>query len=141
LIEEWVQECREGKTRTYTEIVRALRPGLLAFLYRMTHDAEVAEELGQEAFLKAFQKVHQFDSRKSSFSTWLFTIARNQCVDYIRKQKIQLLSDGQTDGLVSLHPAPRDSAFESEMGRLIAKAVCGLELPFREVFILKEYHQ
>ncbi|MBD3267346.1 sigma-70 family RNA polymerase sigma factor, partial [bacterium] len=141
MIEEWVKQCREGKTRAYAEVVRALRPRLLEFLYRMTQCRETAEELGQEAFLKAFQKIKQFNSQKSSFPTWIFQIARNLCIDHMRRQRMDFDREVDSEGIVSLHPTPRDSAADNEWGQRIASAVRGLDLPFREVFLLREYHQ
>lgn len=141
MIDTWIQDCQAGKTRAYAEVVRELRPKLLDFLYRMTQNREVSEEIGQEAFLKAFQQLAKFDAGKSSFSTWLLTLGRNLCIDHFRKQKISLVPEEEASTLVSLHPAPRDKAWENELGQIIAKAVQNLDLPYREVFILKEYQQ
>ena len=87
MIEEWVEQCRGGQTRAYVSVVKALRPRLLEFLYRMTRNRELAEDLGQEALLKGYRLLDRYDRRKASFTTWLFTLARNLCIDELRKKR------------------------------------------------------
>ena len=60
------------------------------FLYRLNFDREVAEDLTSEAFLRAFKKFADFDEKKASFSTWMFTVAHNLLVNYYRDKKSAL---------------------------------------------------
>lgn len=138
-LEQWVEECREGKTRAYAEIVRTLRPRLLDFLYRMVQNRELAEEIGQETFLKAFQKLKKFDPAKAAFSTWLFTLGRNLCIDYLRKKTQITVAEDEAHSLISLHPIPRETAWENELEGEIANAIEKLDVLYREIFILREY--
>ena len=87
VLEEWVEQCQKGHTRAFARIVQAMQQRILGFLFRMTQNREWAEEIGQEAFLRAFQKIHDYDRSKGTFSTWLFRIARNLCIDQMRKRK------------------------------------------------------
>jgi len=61
------------------------------FIYRMVHDREQVEDLTQEAFIKAFSSLKNFNE-EFAFSTWLYKIATNNCIDYIRKKKLQMYS-------------------------------------------------
>ena len=61
------------------------------FIYRMVHDREQVEDLTQEAFIKAFSSLKSFNE-EYAFSTWLYKIATNNSIDYIRKRKLQMYS-------------------------------------------------
>jgi len=61
------------------------------FTYRMIHDREQVEDLTQEAFIKAFASLKNFNE-EFAFSTWLYKIATNNCIDFIRKRKLQTYS-------------------------------------------------
>lgn len=61
------------------------------FIYRMIHDREQVEDLTQEAFIKAFQSLRSFNE-EFAFSTWLYKIATNNSIDFIRKRKLQMYS-------------------------------------------------
>jgi RNA polymerase sigma factor (sigma-70 family) len=61
------------------------------FIYRMIHDREQVGDLTQEAFIKAFASLKNFNE-EFAFSTWLYKIATNNCIDFIRKRKLQMYS-------------------------------------------------
>lgn len=61
------------------------------FVYRMVRDREQVEDLTQEAFIKAFSSLKNFNE-EYAFSTWLYKIATNNCIDYIRRRKLQMYS-------------------------------------------------
>lgn len=61
------------------------------FIYRMVHDRVQVEDLTQEAFIKAFASLKRFNE-EYAFSTWLYKIATNNCIDFIRKKKLQMFS-------------------------------------------------
>lgn len=140
MIEDCVERCRKGQTRAYAEIVQVLRPSLLEFLYRMTHDRELAEDLGQETFLRAYRALDRYDAKKAQFSTWIFSIARNLYIDTSRKN--QLLTNPLESCLESARssePNPDERIQNQELGQAIEDAVMALPLEHREVFILREY--
>jgi RNA polymerase sigma-70 factor (ECF subfamily) len=64
---------------------------IYSFIFRMVHDREQVEDLTQEAFIKAFGSLKNFNE-EFAFSTWLYKIATNNCIDYIRKRKLQMYS-------------------------------------------------
>lgn len=140
MIEEWVEQCRNGQVRSYAQIVRTLQHRMLNFLYRMTQNREMAEDIGQEVFLKAFRRLDQYDRAKASFSTWLFTLARNLCLDELRKRRMNLVSlDDALTEEASVDPGPFQTAVDRELETKIKQAIQSLTPEFREVFVLKEY--
>lgn len=61
--------------------------GILNFINNKLHNIEVAEELTNDTFIKAMQNMHLYNSDKSTISTWLYNIAKNNVIDYYRKDK------------------------------------------------------
>jgi RNA polymerase sigma-70 factor (ECF subfamily) len=76
----------QGDQRAYAELMKNYRDSLYFMLLKMTNNPHDAEDLTIEAFGKAFKKLHQY-TPDYAFSTWLFKIASNNCIDFIRKKK------------------------------------------------------
>lgn len=70
------------------DVFRVYNIGIYRFIYSRTNgNKQLAEDIAQETFIRAWEKAHQFNVSKGSIKTWLFTIARNLLVDYFRKHK------------------------------------------------------
>jgi len=84
-----------------------------AWCYRLTGNIDAAEDLAQEIFLKAFQRLDSFRG-ESRFTTWLYTIARNHCMDQLRLRASdpQQMSDEMPDQLADLRTEAISSALE-----------------------------
>lgn len=80
------QALKQGDQRAYTELLNNYRDSLYFLLLKMTNDPDDAEDLTIEAFGKAFRCLHQY-TPNYAFSTWLFRIAANNCIDFMRKKK------------------------------------------------------
>ena len=76
----------EGNENAYTELMRRYKDAIYYLLLKMTNNKSDAEDLTMEAFGKAFKNIKQY-SPKYAFSTWLFKIASNNCIDFLRKKK------------------------------------------------------
>jgi RNA polymerase sigma-70 factor (ECF subfamily) len=91
--EEW-SACLAalGKSRNKAEYGRLFQyfaPRVKAYIIRLGMTPANAEELAQEALLSVWRKAHMFDPAKASASTWIFRLARNLCIDRLRREKIQ----------------------------------------------------
>ena len=75
-----------GDQQAYADLMKNYRDSLYFMLLKMTNNPHDAEDLTIEAFGKAFKKLHQY-TPEYAFSTWLFKIASNNCIDFIRKKK------------------------------------------------------
>lgn len=82
---------KNGDQRAYNELMSYYRDPIYFMLYEKLNDRELAKELTIEAFGKAFNKLHLYTPH-FAFSTWLFTVARNNCIDYLRKKKLPTIS-------------------------------------------------
>ena len=80
-----------GDPTAYRELMRLYRDPLYFMLYEKVSDQELAKDLTIESLGKAFKKLHLY-TPEYVFSTWLFTVARNHCIDYLRKHKLPTIS-------------------------------------------------
>jgi len=89
---ELIRDAIDKNSRTaYAELMGNYRDSIYFMLLKMTNNKDDAEDLTIEAFGKAFKKLDQY-TPNYAFSTWLFKIASNNCIDFIRKKKHHLIS-------------------------------------------------
>lgn len=86
-----IQEARKGDQRAFALLLDRYRDAIYRTVHKMVHNKEDADDLTIEAFGKAFHKLESYQP-KYAFSTWLFRIAINNCIDHIRKKRLQILS-------------------------------------------------
>jgi RNA polymerase sigma-70 factor (ECF subfamily) len=101
-----VDQAREGDQQAYAQLMQRYRESIYFMMLKMVRNTDDADDLTIEAFGKAFSRLDQY-SPNFAFSTWLFKIASNNCIDYIRKKRIKLTSmdSGYTDedgGIISI---------------------------------------
>jgi len=102
---ELVEKARTGDQLAYAELLGRYRDAIYFMLLKMVNSQVDAEDLTIEAFGKAFKNIDQY-TPNFAFSTWLFKIATNNCIDFIRKKRASLVSLDQTmDGEDSLAPS------------------------------------
>lgn len=85
--EEWIRQTLQGRTACFEHIVDRYSVRLIRFIYGRVQCMQDAEDICQETFLKAYRSLHTYDLR-SSFKTWLFSIAYHEAVSFLRKKKI-----------------------------------------------------
>lgn len=95
---ELIGKAREGDQKAYAELMKRYKKSVYHTLLKMVRNVDDAEDLTIEAFAKAFRNLGKFDP-KFTFSTWLFRVATNNCIDFIRRKKLvtQSISSGYTD--------------------------------------------
>ena len=86
-----VERAKEGDQGAYAELMDRYREPVYYMLLKMIKNTDDAEDLTIEAFGKAFNRLDQY-SPSYAFSTWLFKIASNNCIDFIRKKRVHLTS-------------------------------------------------
>lgn len=84
-----------GDPRAYNNLMSKYRDPIFFMLYERVNNKELAKELTIEAFGKAFNKLDSY-TPNFAFSTWLFSIAKNNCIDYLRKKKLPTYSIDDT---------------------------------------------
>ena len=140
-----IKEALEGNQRAYDELIKKYRGSVYNLVYRMIENRQEAEDIVQETFIKAFNALITFNE-EFAFSTWLFKIATNNCIDTLRKRKLQTYSldtPVQTkDGEVSRDFAdkrysPEQSTISSESTLMILDAVEALPKKYQHVINMR----
>src|SRR5437016_14168935 len=93
---------REGDREAFAELVDKYKQPVMNLAYRTLRDATEAEDLAQHVFLQVYKSAHRYEI-SAKFSTWLFTIARNLCLNEIRRR-----SRHPADSLDAPHPEHED---------------------------------
>lgn len=141
--QKWIDAARAGSQEAFEKLVRLYEKRVLALTQRMCRNPEDAAEAAQEAFLAAWQGLKNFRG-ESSFSTWLYRLASNACVDLLRRegrrQSAVSLDDGEVDIPGSV-PSPQDEAERRELGEQIEAGLRALPPEYREVLVLREVQQ
>ena len=143
----WIAAAREGDQGAFEELVRLYEKRVLALTRRMCQNPEDAAEAAQEAFFAAWQGLKHFRG-DSSFSTWLYRLASNACVDLLRREGRHRAAAGPSldDEELRLEtadpaPTPQEAAERAELRRQIENGLRALPAEYRQVLILREMHQ
>jgi RNA polymerase sigma-70 factor, ECF subfamily len=130
--------ARSGSEDAARQLVDSHKDRLFAFVWRILRDHDEADEICQEAFLRAFSSLDSFSS-EYRFSTWLFTIGYRLCLNHIRRRKA-LTGEVDFSGLASGEQDVSDQLAESEEARrlkdIIWDAVDRLSVPQRAAILL-----
>lgn len=143
---ELVERFQNGEQEVFNELVIKYQGRIYNLVYKYVPNAETAKDLSQEIFIKAFRALPNF-KRQSAFYSWLYRIATNLCIDFIRQQKrgqtlsFEDLPAGSNDEVVlnDVNPLPPDQLETQELGQIIGQAVQQLPPKQQHVFNLR-YH-
>ncbi len=148
--EEAMRKFQNGGEGSFDLLLGRHGAGVLRFIIKMTGAQKAqAEDLLQEIFMKVIERRKDYDPGQK-FSTWLYSIARNHCIDYLRTESYRRhssldapLAGGEGGAVVidMVRSGDRDQeerAFDLEVKELIDIGVRGLKEEFREVFLLRE---
>ncbi|MDP4089264.1 MAG: sigma-70 family RNA polymerase sigma factor [Bacillota bacterium] len=105
-----VKAVLNGNIDSFSIIVNKYEMTILKFIYNMLRDREASEDITQEVFITVYNKLYMYNSNYK-FSNWILQIARNKCIDYIRKYKRVYESNLEdVRDLASDEMSPEDSA-------------------------------
>jgi len=139
IIERWQNDDPDAFDELYTLHASAIyRLG-----WAMLQQAESAEDVVQETFLRAYKARYRYDAKKASFSTWLYQIALNYCRSHLRRKQLLtipwLYATDESPDFPDGRPGPEHHALRGEYRRQLWEAVQGLTVPLREVVTLHYY--
>ena len=139
-----------GDPKAYNELMRLYRDPIYFMLYEKVGDQELAKDLTIEALGKAFRKLHMY-TPDYTFSTWLYTVARNNCIDYLRKHKLPTISidkmmldeDGKrnTFDLKSKDPNPESVMIKKQRIAILRQIVDQLKPKYRDLVKLRYFKE
>ena len=144
-----VERALNGDQAAYASLMTMYRESIYFMMLKMVRKEDDADDLTIEAFGKAFNRLHQY-SPSYAFSTWLFKIASNNCIDFIRKKRIKVTSmdsaytnsDGQSVSIdvESSEKDPEEVAIHMEKVKTMRAVVKTLKPRYRDL-IEKRYFQ
>ena len=131
-----IARAQEGDRQAFGELVGCHREGVINVVYRMCGDAALAEDMAQEAFIRAWQHLPSYRPR-SPFRNWVYRIATNAALDALRREKETAALDETP--LVDPHEGPEATVEGKELGERVQRAVLALPPASRVVLVLREY--
>jgi RNA polymerase sigma-70 factor, ECF subfamily len=149
----WSVSAMESEARSISRGLRQRDPDLLhrlvlryqhrllRYLVHLTNRRDLAEDLFQETWLRVLERGHQYDGR-SEFCTWLYAIARNLTLDYLRRKSPVSLDGLLEDDQNSLepadaHPAAWENLAQHQEREYIAASLADIPAPYREAVVLR----
>jgi RNA polymerase sigma-70 factor (ECF subfamily) len=142
---ELVARALKGRQEAFREIVLRFERPIYSLVARMLQDPATAEDLAQEVFIKAFRRLDTYDPQRK-FSSWLFKIAHNTTIDYLRRRMPETVplegeKDGDRGGLAAVlsdasSESPATAAERRDMGRSLERAIARLRPEYRESVVL-----
>ena len=142
-----MRQFQKGQVRAFEILLERHQAPVYRFVFRFVADREVARDLVQEVFLRVVARRDSFE-RRSKFTTWLYTIARNLCIDHHRRMQHRrhqsLDSPAREEGMSLLErldsgkTPPDESAHQRRLRGHIGRAIEALGHDQKEVFLLRE---
>lgn len=138
---ELVRRAQAGDAGAFGDLVAAYETRILRLVRGMVGE-HAAEDVAQDAFLKAWRKLPEFDGR-SRFYTWVFRIASNTAMDWRKRERyrrhadLPVGADGE-DALPEERPGPRTGAERRELAAAIDRAVDALPEHYHTIVVLRE---
>jgi len=140
-----IRQALKGKQSAYERLMKKYYGYTRNLIFKMTSNKEDIEDLTQEAFIKAFNSLEKFDSQ-FAFSTWLYKIATNNCIDYIRKRKLNTYSIDKEFGtedndmkfeIPDSDYLPDRNIQEKEKKKILDEAIAKLPQRYKTVILLR----
>jgi RNA polymerase sigma-70 factor (ECF subfamily) len=139
-----VRRCLKQDQEAFRILLARYQRPVYAIVRRMVQNDEEARDLAQEAFIRAFKNLKQFDQSRK-FSSWLFRIANNLCIDHYRRRKLDTVPlvrqyDGDEEtqwDLPDESPDPAETFSDRERSRRLLAAVESLPPTYRIVIVLR----
>jgi len=133
-----VERCRAGDEVAYRALVERYQKKAYWIAYDMLGDKEEALDVAQEAFVRVFRSIDRFDTSRK-FTTWLYRIVSNLCIDALRKipkqRAISLESIGDT---IPRGEIPSEALERTELGRQIEQILAVLPSKYRLMIVLRD---
>jgi RNA polymerase sigma-70 factor, ECF subfamily len=134
---ELVSRVLAGRTGEFRVLVERHQASVFRFASALVGNREEAEDATQEAFLAAFANLSGYHSSRALFSTWLFAIARNRCINLLKRNRPIALNE--PDSVIDV--ASADPIVSQELSQQLDRALAALPVEQRAAFILAEIEQ
>ena len=147
---ELIGRAKTGDQKAYADLMKRYKKSVYHTLLKMVRNVDDAEDLTIEAFAKAFRNLDKFDP-KFTFSTWLFRVATNNCIDFIRKKKLETMSissgfidDSGSEVAMDLrdfNPNPQEDVIKGERMEIVRHIVDKLPPRYQTLVRLRYFQE
>jgi RNA polymerase sigma-70 factor (ECF subfamily) len=148
---ELVEAARKGSEKAYADLMRRYKDTIYFMLLKMVNNRTDAEDLTIEAFGKAFTNIHQY-TPQYAFSTWLFRIASNNAIDFMRKKRAITVpletsyGDRQVSGEYNYNARaeghnPEESLIRDQNSQILRRMVAKLKPRYRKLLELRYFQE
>ena len=143
-----VERAKKNDQAAYAQLMERYREAIYYMLLKMVNNASDAEDLTIEAFSKAFKNLEQY-TPNFAFSTWLFKIASNNCIDFIRKKRIDHISldreigdkDRASNIIIAEVSDPEEDLIKKQKAKLMRSIVTTLKPRYRDLVELRYFKE
>lgn len=144
-----IQQALSGDQNAFARLRQKYHDAIFNLIYRMIREKDEVEDLTQEAFIKAFASLATFND-DYAFSTWLYKIATNNCIDYIRRKKLQTFSidkpieSKESDFSFELPDTtyePDQEMIASQRKKFLEDAINALPPKYRKVIVMRHQEE
>jgi len=133
-----IQRARRGVNDAFGELVTRYQTSVFNVCYRMLHERNAAEDLAQETFMRAYDRLHTFDLARE-FGPWIRRVAANLCLNHLEAQKVAAPLDEERDADESARPERQVEVKERSVQ--IHNALASLPPHYRAVVELRHYQE
>lgn len=133
-----ILRAKRGETEAYGELVTRHQTSVFNVCYRILHNRNDAEDLAQETFMRAYNRLNTFDIERD-FAPWIRRVAANLCLNHIEAQKTTLELDDERDQ--DKTPSPSQQVEVKERSEQIRQALASLPNQYRLVVELRHYQE
>ncbi|ATF10796.1 RNA polymerase sigma factor SigW [Brevibacillus sp. HB1.2] len=139
------QRAKRGDREAFAELIEIYKDKIFQLAYRMVGNRQDAEDIAQETFLRVYANLHSYDD-SYKFSTWIYRIATNLCIDRGRKKRPDFSLDEETEPgqgldwysrLSSNERTPEDKVVTQELQETVQDALSHLQPKYRSIMILR----
>lgn len=130
-----IAEVLDGNTEPYRQLVERYHRGLIQHIYNLVYDGDLAEDITQEAFIRAYEKLSQYDD-KYAYSTWLYKIADNLAFRHMKQAKRSRDIDSMEEYLPDDGPTVEETVDATLNHQAVQQAVSNLPTEYRQAIVL-----
>ena len=131
-----IRTVLEGDTESFRLLVQRYQKPVIRMISNLINDRHICEDVAQEVFLAAYKKLPSFNPARSSFSTWLFTIARNKSINAMKKKRILSVNNPPEN---PDYTEPADTLIQNELFIKLDSALKSLNPGHRRALVLAEF--
>ncbi|MCB1045106.1 MAG: RNA polymerase sigma factor [Acidobacteria bacterium] len=135
-----IEACQRNDALAWEQLVRNYQNRVFGFAMTFVHHRDDAHDLAQEIFVRVYKHLNSYDG-SSSFQAWLFALARNCCIDRIRRNKVRSRFMAHVDEEAEFtcpQPTPQDLTETNNHRSMLQRALATLSEQSREMIVLKE---